>query len=73
MSGETLPVTWWNEAVSEGLYGVHGHIFNPSDCDICDVYNAAIMAVGSENVNTSQAVLAIAMLQTRNIPQDAIP
>ena len=35
--GSTDAVELWNIDVKDGLFGVHGHIFDPEFCDIADV------------------------------------
>jgi hypothetical protein len=71
--GDELALSWWERRMAEGLFGVHGHIFNVDDCDICDVIAAAQSAVGAENVHASEAALRLAIHQTRATPQGAIP
>ena len=73
VSGSQVALAWWRSRVSEGLYGPHGHIFDPKDCDACDVYHAALEAVGIENVEASKSFVALSTSQTRKIPKDAIP
>jgi len=48
--GSKDAVEFWQSEVREGLYGVHGHLFNMNSCDIADVINAAVESVGFENV-----------------------
>ena len=71
--GDALPLSWWNQRVNSVLFGAHGHVFSPNDCDICDVLEAAASAVGRENVTASKKALANAARQIRSTPKGAIP
>jgi hypothetical protein len=72
-TGSEIAMAWWKNRVSEGLYGPHGHIFHPDDCDACDVYHAALEAVGSENVEAPQSFITLSTIQTNLIPDGATP
>ncbi len=48
--GSKEAVELWENDVREGLYGVHGHMFDKNSCDIADVINAAVDSVGLSNV-----------------------
>ena len=48
--GSKDAVEFWNNDVKEGLFGVHGHLFDKDNCDIADVINAAVDSVGLLNV-----------------------
>ena len=48
--GSREAVEFWKSETREGLYGVHGHLFDMNSCDIADVINAAVNSVGSENI-----------------------
>ena len=47
-------VELWENDVREGLYGVHGHMFDKNSCDIADVINAAVNSVGLSNVKVPE-------------------
>lgn len=72
-TGSQVAIAWWNNRLSEGLYGPHGHIFHSDDCDACDVYHAALEAVGRENVDAPQSFVELSKAQTNAIPRGAIP
>ena len=52
--GSKDAVDFWNIDVKDGLFGVHGHIFDPDFCDIADVITAAIGSVGLSNVKVPE-------------------
>ena len=49
--GSKEAVEFWKSETREGLYGVHGHLFDMNSCDIADVINAAVNSVGFENIS----------------------
>lgn len=73
VKGEALPLSWWNRQVNSVLFGAQGHVFDPNDCDICDVLQAAYSAVGRENVTASKTAIDKARQQVRSVPTGAIP
>jgi len=52
--GSKNAVDFWNNDVQEGLFGVHGHLFDKNRCDIADVINAAVNSVGLSNVKVPE-------------------
>jgi len=52
--GNQRAVDFWNNDVQEGLFGVHGHLFDKDKCDIADVINAAVDSVGLSNVKVPE-------------------
>jgi hypothetical protein len=64
-TGDELPLDWWTGQTDSILYGGHGHVFYPNDCDICDVLIAAASAVGEENVTASLKAHAQAAAQLK--------
>jgi len=52
--GSKNAVELWENDVREGLFGVHGHMFDKNSCDIADVINAAINSVGLSNVKVPE-------------------
>ena len=48
--GSKNAVDFWDNDVQEGLFGVHGHLFDMNSYDIADVINAAVNSVGFENI-----------------------
>tara|TARA_R100001082_G_scaffold110896_1_gene92293 strand:+ start:761 stop:1057 length:297 start_codon:yes stop_codon:yes gene_type:complete len=49
-TGPEIAVSWWKMEVNEGLYGVHGHLLDPNDCDVVDIISAASQAAGFANI-----------------------
>tara|TARA_B100000902_G_C27226999_1_gene872765 strand:- start:1026 stop:1322 length:297 start_codon:yes stop_codon:yes gene_type:complete len=49
-TGPETAVSWWKMEVKEGLYGVHGHLLDPNNCDIADVISAAGQFIGFGNI-----------------------
>ena len=52
--GSKNAVDFWDNDVQEGLFGVHGHLFDKNRCDIADVINAAVDSVGLSNVKVPE-------------------
>ena len=52
--GSKDAVELWENDEREGLYGVHGHMFDKNSCDIADVINAAVDSVGLSNVRVPE-------------------
>jgi hypothetical protein len=72
-TGDELPLGWWQLKVDGILFGAQGHLFDPGDCDLCDVLAAAASAVGPDNVTATPKARALATAQLRTTPEGAIP
>ena len=66
--GSTDAVELWNIDVKDGLFGVHGHIFDPEFCDIADVITAAIGSVGLSNVKVPEKARLQAIKDLQSYP-----
>ena len=73
--GSTDAVELWNIDVKDGLFGVHGHVFDPKNCDIADVISAAIESVGLSNVKVPEKsrLQAVKDLESYPDPKDSLP
>ena len=73
--GSTDAVELWNIDVKDGLFGVHGHVFDPKNCDIADVISAAIESVGFSNVKIPEKsrLQAVKDLESYPDPRDSLP
>jgi hypothetical protein len=73
--GNQRAVNFWNIDVQNGLFGVHGHIFDPEFCDIADVISAAIGSVGLSNVKVPEKsrLQAVKDLESYPDPKDSLP
>ena len=73
--GSTDAVELWNIDVKDGLFGVHGHVFDPKNCDIADVISAAIESVGFSNVKIPEKsrLQAVKDLESYPDPKDSLP
>ena len=73
--GSTDAVELWNIDVKDGLFGVHGHVFDPKNCDIADVISAAIESVGLSNVKVPEKsrLQAVKDLESYPDPRDSLP
>ena len=73
--GSTDAVELWNIDVKDGLFGVHGHVFDPKNCDIADVISAAIESVGLSNVKVPEKsrLQAVKDLESYSDPIDSLP
>ena len=73
--GSTDAVELWNIDVKDGLFGVHGHVFDPKNCDIADVISAAIESVGLSNVKVPEKsrLQAVKDLESYPNPKDSLP
>ena len=69
--GSKDAVDFWNIDVKDGLFGVHGHTFDPKNCDIADVISAAIESVGFSKF-TPPTYLIILLSSTIN-PEESSP
>ena len=73
--GNQRAVDFWNIDVKDGLFGVHGHVFDPQNCDIADVILAAIESVGLSNVKVPEEsrLQAVKDLESYPDPKDSLP
>ena len=73
--GSKDAVDLWNIDVKDGLFGVHGHVFDPKNCDIADVISAAIESVGISNVKVPEKsrLQAVKDLESYPDPRDSLP
>ena len=73
--GSTDAVELWNIDVKDGLFGIHGHTFDPKNCDIADVISAAIESVGLSNVKIPEKsrLQAVKDLESYPDPRDSLP
>ena len=73
--GSTDAVELWNIDVKDGLFGVHGHVFDPKNCDIADVITAAIGSVGLLNVKVpdESRLQAVKDLESYPNPKVSLP
>ena len=73
--GNERAVDFWNIDVQDGLFGVHGHVFAPKNCDIADVISAAIESVGLSNVKVPEKsrLQAVKDLESYPDPTDSLP
>ena len=73
--GSKDAVDLWNIDVKDGLFGVHGHVFDPKNCDIADVISAAIESVGISNVKVPEEsrLQAVKDLESYPDPKDSLP
>ena len=73
--GSIDAVELWNIDVKDGLFGVHGHTFDPKNCDIADVISAAIESVGFSNVKIPErsSLQAVKDLESSPDPRDSLP
>ena len=73
--GSKDAVDLWNIDVKDGLFGVHGHVFDPKNCDIADVISAAIESVGISNVKVPEKsrLQAVKDLESYPDPKDSLP
>ena len=73
--GLTDAVELWNIDVKDGLFGVHGHVFDPEFCDIADVITAAIGSVGLSNVKVPEKSRLQAVKDLASYPNsiDSLP
>ena len=73
--GSTAAVELWNIDVKDGLFGVHGHTFDPKNCDIADVISAAIESVGFSNVKIPEKsrLQAVKDLESYPDPRYSLP
>ena len=73
--GSTDAVELWNIDVKDGLFGIHGHVFDPKNCDIADVISAAIESVGLSNVKVPEKsrLQAVKDLESYPDPKDSLP
>ena len=73
--GSTDAVELWNIDVKDGLFGVHGHVFDSQNCDIADVISAAIESVGLSNVKVPEKsrLQAVKDLESYPDPKDSLP
>jgi len=55
-TGSQTAVDLWKLEVKEGLYGVHGHLLDPKNCDVVDLINAAGQFVGFQNIEIPEEV-----------------
>ncbi len=73
LKGNSVQKSWWAFQLEEGLYGVHGHIFNPENCDIADVIEVASSLVGGDNIKADKEVFRKAEELTNAYPSTALP
>ena len=66
--GSKDAVDFWNNDVREGLFGVHGHLFDKDKCDIADVINAAIDSVGLSNIKIPEKARLQAVKDLQSYP-----
>ena len=66
--GNQRAVEFWNNDVKEGLFGVHGHLFDKNKCDIADVINAAVDSVGLSNVKIPEKARLQAVKDLQSYP-----
>ena len=73
--GSKDAVELWNIDVKDGLFGIHGHVFDPQNCDIADVISAAIESVGLSNVKVPEEsrLQAVKDLESYPDPKDSLP
>ena len=71
--GTSIQKSWWTFQLEEGLYGVHGHIFNPKNCDIADVIEVACFLVGKDNIKADEKIFQKAKELTNAYPPTALP
>ncbi len=66
--GSKDAVEFWNNDVKEGLFGVHGHLFDKDRCDIADVINAAVDSVGLSNIKIPEKARLQAVKDLQSYP-----
>ena len=73
--GNQRAVDFWNIDVQDGLFGIHGHVFDPENCDIADVISAAIESVGLSNIKVPEKsrLQAVKDLESYPDPRDSLP
>ena len=73
--GSRNAVDFWNIDVKDGLFGIHGHTFDPKNCDIADVISAAIESVGLSNVKIPEKsrLQAVKDLESYPAPRYSLP
>ena len=73
--GSKDAVELWENDVYEGLMGVHGHVFDPKNCDIADVITATIGSVGLLNVKVPEESRLQAVKDLASYPNsiDSLP
>ena len=66
--GSKNAVELWENDVREGLFAVHGHMFDKNSCDIADVINAAVDSVGLLNVKIPEKSRLQALEDLKSYP-----